>query len=56
MHGLPRAVLGAAAEPACSEIDIVVPSIRDLDFLEAWKSFFLGYHIIIVQDGDHRFT
>ena len=33
-------------------IDIVTPSIRDLDFLNRWREFFQGFHIIIVQDGD----
>ncbi|CAF3350950.1 unnamed protein product [Rotaria sp. Silwood1] len=35
-----------------NEIDIVIPSIRDLDFLEDWKSFFQHFHLIIIQDGD----
>lgn len=35
-----------------SEVDIVVPSIRDLDFLNEWKEFFQGFHVIIIQDGD----
>jgi reversibly glycosylated polypeptide/UDP-arabinopyranose mutase len=34
------------------EVDIVIPSIRDLDFLEDWKPFFLHFHLIIIQDGD----
>jgi reversibly glycosylated polypeptide/UDP-arabinopyranose mutase len=33
-------------------VDIVVPSIRDLDFLEDWKPFVEPFHIIIIQDGD----
>ena len=33
-------------------MDIVVPSIRDLDFLEVWKPFIKNFHIIIVQVGD----
>jgi hypothetical protein len=33
-------------------MDIVIPSIRDLDFLEVWKPFIHKFHIIIVQDGD----
>ena len=32
--------------------DIVIPTIRNLDFLEQWRPFFQGYHLIIVQDGD----
>ncbi|XP_020404185.1 UDP-arabinopyranose mutase 3 isoform X1 [Zea mays] len=34
------------------ELDIVIPTIRNLDFLEMWRSFFHPYHLIIVQDGD----
>ncbi|KAJ0256254.1 hypothetical protein HA466_0092370 [Hirschfeldia incana] len=34
------------------ELDIVIPTIRDLDFLEMWRPFFEQYHLIIVQDGD----
>jgi reversibly glycosylated polypeptide / UDP-arabinopyranose mutase len=30
------------------ELDIVIPTIRNLDFLEMWRP----YHLIIVQDGD----
>lgn len=35
-----------------SVMDIVVPSIRNLDFLELWKVFIEKFHIIIIQDGD----
>jgi hypothetical protein len=34
------------------ELDIVVPSIRNLSFLNDWREFFQGFHVIIVQDGD----
>lgn len=34
------------------ELDIVIPTIRNLDFLEMWRPFFQAYHLIIVQDGD----
>lgn len=34
------------------ELDIVIPTIRNLDFLEQWRPFFQAYHLIIVQDGD----
>ena len=34
------------------EVDIVIPTIRNLEFLEKWRAFFEGYHLIIVQDGD----
>jgi reversibly glycosylated polypeptide/UDP-arabinopyranose mutase len=33
-------------------MDIVVPSIRDLDLLEDWKPFLEKFHLIIIQDGD----
>ena len=33
-------------------MDIVVPSIRDLDFLEQWRDVIEGFHLIFVQDGD----
>ncbi|CAF3079519.1 unnamed protein product [Rotaria socialis] len=35
-----------------NDVDIVIPSIRDLDFLEDWKPFFQHFHLIIIQDGD----
>jgi hypothetical protein len=35
-----------------SLIDIVIPSIRNLDFLQTWREFFQGFHIIVIQDGD----
>lgn len=35
-----------------NQVDIVIPSIRDLDFLESWKAFFIKFHLIIIQDGD----
>ncbi|CAH1423156.1 unnamed protein product [Lactuca virosa] len=38
--------------PLTDELDIVIPTIRNLDFLEQWRSFFQPYHLIIVQDGD----
>jgi reversibly glycosylated polypeptide/UDP-arabinopyranose mutase len=34
------------------ELDFVIPTIRNLDFLEMWRPFFQPYHLIIVQDGD----
>ncbi|XXG63416.1 hypothetical protein AAC387_Pa05g1616 [Persea americana] len=34
------------------ELDIVIPTIRNLDFLEMWRPFFEPYHLIIVQDED----
>lgn len=34
------------------QLDIVIPTIRALDFLEQWRPFFQPYHLIIVQDGD----
>lgn len=35
-----------------SLIDIVTPSIRSLVFLNEWREFFQGFHIIVIQDGD----
>ena len=34
------------------ELDIVIATVRNLDFLEKWRPFFQHYHLIIVQDGD----
>ncbi|KAJ8554026.1 hypothetical protein K7X08_024704 [Anisodus acutangulus] len=34
------------------EVDIVIPTIRSLDFLENRRPFFEPYHLIIIQDGD----
>jgi reversibly glycosylated polypeptide / UDP-arabinopyranose mutase len=34
------------------QLDIVIPTIRNLDFLEQWRPYFAPYHLIIVQDGD----
>ena len=43
----------SAATPILKdELDIVIPTIRNLDFLEMWRPFFEPYHLIIVQDGD----
>ncbi|KAH1200160.1 UDP-arabinopyranose mutase 1 [Glycine max] len=43
----------ASATPLLKdELDIVIPTIRNLDFLEMWRPFFEPYHLIIVQDGD----
>ena len=42
--------------PDPSEIDIVTPSIRNLDFLNDWREFFQGFHVIIIQDGDQDKT
>lgn len=33
-------------------MDIVIPTIRDLDFLEEWRWSFEEHHLIIIQDGD----
>jgi reversibly glycosylated polypeptide/UDP-arabinopyranose mutase len=37
-----------------NDVDIVIPTIRDLDFLESWKKFFQYFHLIIIQDGDPK--
>lgn len=31
------------------ELAIVIPTIRNLDFLEQWRKFFQPYHLIVVQ-------
>ena len=42
-----------APRPALADqLDIVIPTIRSLEFLEQWRAFFQPYHLIIVQDGD----
>lgn len=38
--------------PLHEEPDIVIPTIRSLDFLEQWREFFEPYHLIVIQDGD----
>ena len=38
------------------ELDIVIPTIRNLDFLEQWRPFFQRYHLIVIQDGDPQRT
>ncbi|GIL64260.1 hypothetical protein Vafri_18261 [Volvox africanus] len=38
--------------PLADQLDIVIPTIRNLDFLEEWRPFFQPYHLIIIQDGD----
>lgn len=38
--------------PLADQLDIVIPTIRSLDFLQQWRAFFQPYHLIIVQDGD----
>lgn len=30
-------------------VDIVIPTIRDLNFLEQWRPFFQPFHLIIIQ-------
>jgi len=40
------------AAPLKDDLDIVIPTIRSLDFLEQWRPFLHHYHLIIVQDGD----
>lgn len=42
----------AVSPPLTDELDIVIPTIRNLDFLEMWRPFLQPYHLIIVQDGD----
>jgi reversibly glycosylated polypeptide / UDP-arabinopyranose mutase len=47
-------LLNFDGKPIRELVDIVVPSIRDLDFLEIWKPFIEGFHLILVQDGDPK--
>ena len=48
-----QTMAGAKSTPLLKdELDIVIPTIRNLDFLEMWRPFFEPYHLIIVQDGD----
>ena len=35
-----------------SNVHIVVPTIRDLDFLNEWKDFLFEYEFLFIQDGD----
>ena len=37
-----------------NEIDIVIPTIRSLDFLEQWRKFFQPYHIIVIQVRERK--
>jgi len=39
-------------DSAMKDLDIVIPSIRDLEFLNAWRPQIEGLHVIIIQDGD----
>ncbi|XP_071902830.1 UDP-arabinopyranose mutase 1-like [Coffea arabica] len=48
----PKQVKSFPSVPLKDELDIVIPTIRSLDFLEVWRPFFEPYHLIIVQDGD----
>ena len=33
-------------------IDIVIPTARDLDFLEEWREIIEPFHLILIQGGD----
>ena len=48
----PDAPVTPFSPPLKDHLDIVIPTIRNLDFLEQWRPFFQPYHLIIVQDGD----
>jgi len=49
---MPPHQLDEASVPSLAdELDIVIPTIRSLAFLEAWRPFFEPYHLIIIQDG-----
>jgi reversibly glycosylated polypeptide/UDP-arabinopyranose mutase len=47
MTDVPRIRTGESAE-----IEVVVPTIRSLENLEAWRKLLEGVHVIVVQDGD----
>lgn len=50
---MPPHQLDEASVPSLTdELDIVIPTIRSLAFLESWRPFFEPYHLIIIQDGD----
>ncbi|KAL2485868.1 UDP-arabinopyranose mutase 3 [Abeliophyllum distichum] len=44
--------ISKSSPPLKNELDIVIPTIRNLDLLKMWTPFFKSYHLIIVQDGD----
>jgi reversibly glycosylated polypeptide / UDP-arabinopyranose mutase len=44
--------MASSSPPLKDQLDIVIPTIRNLDFLEMWRPYFEPYHLIIVQDGD----
>eukprot|EP00199_Chlamydomonas_sp_CCMP681_P001677 CAMPEP_0119106220 /NCGR_PEP_ID=MMETSP1180-20130426/3970_1 /TAXON_ID=3052 ORGANISM="Chlamydomonas cf sp, Strain CCMP681" /NCGR_SAMPLE_ID=MMETSP1180 /ASSEMBLY_ACC=CAM_ASM_000741 /LENGTH=347 /DNA_ID=CAMNT_0007091497 /DNA_START=43 /DNA_END=1086 /DNA_ORIENTATION=+ len=44
--------MATSQAPLHDQLDIVIPTIRDLGFLEQWRPFFQPYHLIIIQDGD----
>ena len=48
----PISLVDLGNRPIHELMDIVVPSIRDLEFLEAWKPFIEKFNIIVIQDGD----
>ncbi|KAG8073171.1 hypothetical protein GUJ93_ZPchr0006g42146 [Zizania palustris] len=53
----PEAMVAIPSSPLLKdELDIVIPTIRNLDFLEMWRPFFQPYHLVIVQDGDSSKT
>ena len=33
-------------------MDIVIPTVRDLEFLEIWRPYIEKFHLILIQDGD----
>ena len=39
-------------DAALKDLDVVIPTIRHLSFLDAWRPQIEGLHVIIVQDGD----
>ena len=52
-RAMPPHQLDEASVPSFhDQLDIVIPTIRSLAFLESWRPFFEPYHLIIIQDGD----
>ena len=51
-HLLSSGLHARASMSHAAELDIVIPTIRNLDFLEMWRPFFQPYHLIIIKDGD----
>ncbi len=54
MHSAPLVLVAMTHLPGIpssleDSLDIVIPTIRDLHFLEQWRPFFQRYHLIVIQ-------